>query len=341
MTKIQVEGLELRLSDAFQLGPITLDLESKSCTALVGPSGSGKTTLLRCLAGLQAHEGGRILFGDRVASDPKIRVKPSDRRIGFVFQDGALWPHMSAVEHLRFANPTLSRQAAEDLLAQTQLFDVADRKPAALSGGERQRLALARALACQPDVLFLDEPLNSVDVALRDQLGALIRSLAERHGLTLVLVTHDRDEALNIADRLIVMRDGKVVERGTPEDLLRRPATAFTAAFLGGAICLPTTRREDVVDTAFGPLASDADPASHLALTLLPGDVRMAAGDGANTLRTKVLRVLRGLDGTRALVDVNGHSLQVSCEDSLQPGQEVVIELAEGARLLPTDEVRA
>ncbi len=228
---IEVNGLRVSRASGFQLGPIDLHLAAGSRTAIVGPSGCGKTTLLRCIAGLQEIDAGTVHLGDQLVSDRRQPVEPAQRRIGFVFQDGGLWPHMTALAHLRFANPRLGRAAAEALLARVDLGNQAKSKPGQLSGGEAQRLALARALATDPAFLLLDEPLHSVDAALRAQLAELIREVATARGLTLVLVTHDADEALAMCDDLLVVRDGAVTASGLAADMLNGPRRPFGATF--------------------------------------------------------------------------------------------------------------
>ncbi|MFN6196594.1 MAG: ABC transporter ATP-binding protein, partial [Planctomycetota bacterium] len=241
---------DLRLQrPGFALGPLSFAAPAGGRLAIVGPSGSGKTTLLRCLAGLERPDGGAIRIGEQVVAQGATFVPPDRRGVGFVFQDGALWPHMPALQHLTFAAPGLGAAAARELLGKAGLGAHADKKPAALSGGEAQRLGFVRALAPSPAVLLLDEPLRSVDVHQRDAMALLLRGLADERGLTTVLVTHDRDEALALATDLVVLRDGQLVEAGPALDLLRAPRTAFTAAFLAGAACLPTTARGDVVET--------------------------------------------------------------------------------------------
>ncbi|MGA0058767.1 MAG: ABC transporter ATP-binding protein, partial [Planctomycetota bacterium] len=195
MQSLDVDQLQFRHPHGdFRLGPLDLHLPAGSRTALVGPSGCGKSTLLRLLAGLERPTSGTISIGGRVVADgPHERVSPAERKIGFVFQDGALWPHLDAVGHLRFVQPRLGDAEAVALLDRVGLADRARHRPAALSGGEAQRLSLARALAHEPEILLLDEPLGAVDVHLRDELALLVADVARDRKLTLVVVTHDRD----------------------------------------------------------------------------------------------------------------------------------------------------
>ena len=173
----------------FRLGPISLEVAAGARVAIVGPSGSGKTTLLRCLAGLQKPDSGTIKVGDTIVDNENTRLAPAERQLGLVFQDGALWPHMSALKHLRFAAPGLSKKDALSLLERGGILAQAKKKPGTMSGGEAQRLGLLRALAPNPAVLLLDEPLRSVDVHQRDSLVLLLRSMCNERNVTSILVT--------------------------------------------------------------------------------------------------------------------------------------------------------
>ena len=219
-TAITVQGLHKR-HPGFSLGPVSFTVPAGGRLAIVGPSGSGKTTLLRCLAGLERADDGSLRLGDLVAIDGATQLPPDRRGLGLVFQDGALWPHMTALQHLTFAAPGLGNDAAQALLARGGLQAHAHKKPGQLSGGEAQRLGVLRALAPRPQVLLLDEPLRSVDVHQRDAMVLLLRTLADELGLTTVLVTHDRYEALALATDLLVLHDGQQVEHGPALALLQ------------------------------------------------------------------------------------------------------------------------
>jgi ABC-type Fe3+/spermidine/putrescine transport system ATPase subunit len=223
--------------DGFRIDGVSLELPPGSFTVLLGPSGSGKTTLLRLLAGLERPDQGRIL---RDGLD--ITSVPAERRgIALVFQDGALFPHLDVIQNVAFglrAQRVPRAQAqlrAREALERVGLADKTARRIDRLSGGERQRVALARALAPRPRILLLDEPLANLDRNLREDLRAQLRRLHDELGLTSVLVTHDRDEALALADRLVVVRDGRIVEQGKPREMFREPKTAFAATLLGAA----------------------------------------------------------------------------------------------------------
>lgn len=318
----------------FQLGPVDLELGPGVRTALIGPSGSGKTTLLRCLAGLEPKVRGEVHFGDRLVSNGRQLVAPAARRIGYLFQDAALWPHMTAAEHLRFVDPAATSGQILESLDRVGLADRADAKPGSLSGGEAQRLALGRALAGNPAILMLDEPLQSVDLHLRPELSLLIRELAAERGLTLILVTHDREEALAMVDELVILRDGLVVERGPATRLLAEPQTAFGATFLCGAACLPAEAEgSQKVRTAFGVFPCSGAGAESRSLALLPGDVEFG-GEGP---RGRVLQVLPEAGGMVAAVELGGRVLRVPCGSGTEapsPGSERALRLRGEPRIL-------
>jgi iron(III) transport system ATP-binding protein len=325
---------DLRLQrPGFALGPLSFSAPAGGRLAVVGPSGSGKTTLLRCLAGLERPDGGSIRIGEQAVADGAAWTPPDRRGVGLVFQDGALWPHMTALQHLTFAAPGLGAAAAHALLAKAGLAAHADRKPGALSGGEAQRLGVVRALAAGPAVLLLDEPLRSVDVHQRDAMVLLLRTLADERGLTTILVTHDRDEALALATDLVVLHGGQLVEQGPALDLLRTPRTAFTAAFLAGAACLPTTSRGDVVDTPFGPFARPAGAAGDLRLVLLPGEARVTAAGGGPA--GKVLATTPDGAAFRVRVALGDQIVQATAAAPLRPGDTAGLALTVSPRLLP------
>jgi ABC-type Fe3+/spermidine/putrescine transport system ATPase subunit len=222
------------------------------------------------------------------------------------------------------------------MLGQVGLGDKLARRPAELSGGEAQRLSLCRALITRPELLLLDEPLHSVDVHLRDELALLVCDLARRLGVTLLVVTHDRGEALAMAEQLVVLRAGKVVESGTALQLLREPRTAYVAAFLWQAACLPTTRGQNgSVSSVFGEIPGTGAGRPDLALVLMPGDVEEADPVPANP-RARVLRVEVTPAGPLAAVDLAGHTVRVRCSRVPAAGEELWLRLRGAPRLLPT-----
>ncbi|MCA8974005.1 MAG: ATP-binding cassette domain-containing protein [Planctomycetes bacterium] len=335
---VEVSDLRCRRG-AFALGPLSFGISGGGRLAIVGPSGSGKTTLLRCLAGLDHITGGTIRVGDDQVAGDGHHAPPDRRDLGLVFQEGALWPHLTALQHLTFAAPTMSPDRARALLQRAGIGHLAERKPARMSGGEAQRLGLVRALAPEPSVLLLDEPLRSVDVHQRDALVLLVRTLADERGLTTILVTHDRDEALALATDLVVLHDGSIVEAGPARDLLAAPRCAFTAAFLAAAACLPTRADGDAIDTVFGRMPRPAGSGSELRLVLMPGDATAVsgngqpAGDGHPT--GQVLASLPGTDGCQNRIALGDQIVLAHSAAALPVGATATLSLRHPARLLP------
>jgi len=243
--EVRIEAVAKEFDRCPALHEVSLDIPSGELAALVGPSGSGKTTLLRLIAGLETPGRGRILFGDEDAS----RLTVQARRVGFVFQHYALFRHMTVLENVGFglsARPRALRPAraeidrrARELLELVQLGGLEKRYPPQLSGGQRQRVALARALAIEPRVLLLDEPFGALDAQVRRDLRRWLRELHDRTGHTTVFVTHDQEEALELADRVVVMSQGRIEQAATPDEVYDRPATAFVHGFIGESSRLP------------------------------------------------------------------------------------------------------
>jgi len=228
---------------------VSLDVAAGELVALLGPSGSGKTTLLRAVAGLEQVDGGEVFFGDIDANGLSLR----ERRIGFVFQHYALFRHMRVFDNIAFglrARPRTSRPSPEvirhkvtELLSLVQLEGLEQRYPNQLSGGQRQRVALARALAIEPRVLLLDEPFGALDARVRKELRKWLKSLHRRIGHTTLFVTHDQDEAFELADRIAILNNGVIEQVGTAEEILDRPATPFVASFIEGIAQRPRSAR--------------------------------------------------------------------------------------------------
>jgi iron(III) transport system ATP-binding protein len=222
---------------------ISFSLAEGSIGCLLGPSGCGKTTLLRCIAGFEPIAAGEIRIDDRVVSSRARVVPPEERRIGMVFQDYALFPHLDALDNVAFGLRKLGkgerRARAEELLAAVGLADIARRFPHELSGGQQQRVALARALAPAPSLLLLDEPFSNLDVELRERLSLEIRDIIKKSGTTAILVTHDQHEAFAIADEIGIVTDGRIQQWDSAYNLYHRPATRFIADFVGQGVFLP------------------------------------------------------------------------------------------------------
>ena len=324
------------------LGGVTLTIGEGELVALLGPSGSGKTTLLRVIAGLARPTSGRILFNGQDAADTAVQ----DRNVGFVFQNYALFRHMTVLDNIAFGlrvrrgaerpSKAARRARALELLELVQLPGVENRFPSQLSGGQRQRVALARALAIDPAVLLLDEPFGALDAKIRKDLRRWLRALHEETGHTTVFVTHDQEEALELADRVVVMRDGLIEQIGVPEDICLRPATPFVYGFLGDTNVLAV----DVLGgKAFLPghqipivdgLKERDGPAR---LYVRPHDLRLV-DDRSIGLPAVIKAVRRRLDALRVEVEIPGHhgpvelALPVSGQDpvpDLEPGRRILL----------------
>ena len=244
---IRLNGITKRFGDYPALHHVDLEVRSGEFIALLGPSGSGKTTLLRIIAGLEFQDSGQVLISGKDVSDQPV----AERGVGFVFQHYALFRHMTVAENVAFGLNVRKRRdrpaksvikaRAEELLRLVQLEGLGSRLPGQLSGGQRQRVALARALAIEPKLLLLDEPFGALDAKVRKDLRRWLRDLHKQMGLTSIFVTHDQEEALELADRVVVMDHGGIEQVGSPEEVYMQPATPFVARFVGESNRLPGT----------------------------------------------------------------------------------------------------
>jgi len=345
---IQVQGIRKTFGSFVAVDGVSLDFPIGQLTALLGPSGCGKTTLLRIIAGLERADQGRVLLDGQDASDRDVR----ERHVGFVFQHYALFRHMSVYEnvafglrvkprHLRPAESAI-RKRVDELLELVQLAWLKDRYPAQLSGGQRQRIALARALAVEPRVLLLDEPFGALDAKVRKELRQWLRRLHDDLHITSIFVTHDQDEALEVADRIVLMNKGRVEQTGSTQEVYEAPATAFAYSFLG-AVNRFSGRIEGsslrVGADAVPVVTSDAAPGAEVVAFARPHELDIVVDDNdvRQGLSAKVNRVL--LSGATARVELtgivgsNGHAqpqhfeVELTREQladlALQPGQAV------------------
>ena len=251
---IEVRDISKRFGSFVALDKVSLDFSTGELTALLGPSGCGKTTLLRVIAGLEQPDHGQVLLDGDDASRQHVR----ERQVGFVFQHYALFRHMSVFDNIAFGlrvksrairpRETQIREKVMRLLSLVQLDWLADRYPSQLSGGQRQRIALARALAVEPRVLLLDEPFGALDAKVRKELRRWLRQLHDELHVTSIFVTHDQEEALEVADRVVLMNQGKVEQVGTPDDVYNHPASPFVYGFLGNVNLFHGRVHEGVLD---------------------------------------------------------------------------------------------
>jgi iron(III) transport system ATP-binding protein len=253
---LSVTGLAKAFGGSPVLTGLDLEVPAGSLTAVLGPSGCGKTTLLRLLAGFERADGGSIRVGERVLRDEQVDLAPERRAIGFVAQEGALFPNLDVAANIGFGLSRSERRGGRigELLDLVGLSGLADRFPHQLSGGQQQRVALARALAPSPAVVLLDEPFDALDAGLRAHVRAEVRAVLREAGATALLVTHDQQEALSLADLVAIMRDGRIVQSADPETLYRDPVDPQVALFVGEAVLLDADLHGHHADTALGRL---------------------------------------------------------------------------------------
>jgi iron(III) transport system ATP-binding protein len=273
---VSARGVARRFNGSEAVADLTLDVYEGELFAILGASGSGKTTSLRLIAGFERADAGELeLHGERVAG-PRTHVPPERRRVGMVFQDYALFPHMSVAANIAYGLPRGADRDTRvaELLALAGLVGLGDRSIHELSGGEQQRVALARALAPEPHLLLLDEPFSNLDAALRTQVRAEVRAILRRAGATAILVTHDQEEALSIADRIAFMHRGRIEQVGTPDQVYQHPATLHAAEFIGDANVYRRPVEHGRVPTAFGELEAP-EGASAVAIVVRPEDLQV------------------------------------------------------------------
>jgi iron(III) transport system ATP-binding protein len=256
---------------------VSLSLAVGQFLALLGPSGCGKTTTLRLLAGFEPPDGGEIFIGDQQVNAPGLHVPPERRRVGMVFQEYALFPHMTVADNVAYGLPRHANkpQRVAQTLAMVGLTDIAGRMPHELSGGQQQRVALARALAPQPALVLLDEPFSNLDAGLRSQVRAEVRQILRQAGATAVFVTHDQEEALSLADQVAVMMAGRLVQVDAPERLYRRPVSHDVAAFLGNVNFLPGHVAGGLVTCELGQLPANGFIAGQVDVMVRPETLQL------------------------------------------------------------------
>ncbi len=321
---------------------LDLDVHGGELLAVLGPSGCGKTTLLRLLAGFERPDAGSITVDGTVVAAPGTFLPPERRRVGIVVQDHALFPHLTVTGNVAYGlrrDPGKRQARVDEVLAMVGLEGLGDRYPAELSGGQQQRVAIARALAPEPGVILLDEPFANLDAALRARIRFEVRAILRAAGATVVLVTHDQEEALSLSDRLVVLRDGRVQQVGTPEELHARPVNWHVADFMGFRNLLElevthATGTEVAVRgeglTLLGAATGEVSEGDRVVAAVRPEDVRvtdLATGENLIAATVEVVEY----QGRELAVEVRtagGKALHLRTEQRLAPGDAVTLTVA-------------
>ncbi|WP_407524544.1 ABC transporter ATP-binding protein [Methylobacterium oryzisoli] len=345
---LAVEEVACRFGRVTALDGVSLEVRPGEVMALLGDSGCGKSTLLRIVAGLERPTRGRVLLDGHLVAGPGVAVPPEARGVGLMFQDYALFPHLTVAENIRFGlagRPPAAREAAGSLLDQVGLSARADSYPQTLSGGEQQRVALVRALAPGPRLLLLDEPFSNLDRRMRDRVREDTVALLRRTGTTALLVTHDPEEALAVANRIALMRRGRLVQVGTGEALYRQPASLFAARFLADAVEIPARVARGRAETPLGPVsAAGFAEGAAVRVCLRPEAVGVgppALGSGRGRSAQVMRRVFVG-SATLLLLRVPGLDeplrARIAGTEPYGPGDAVGLTLLEQAVLVLPEE---
>jgi iron(III) transport system ATP-binding protein len=316
---------------------VDLEVTEGRFLALLGPSGCGKTTVLRMIAGFEIPDRGDVEIGGRTVVAPAIFVPPEKRRVGMVFQEYALFPHLTVGQNVAYGCNGNGSLRVQEVLQAVGLEGLSDRYPHELSGGQQQRVALARALAPNPACILLDEPFSNLDAALRTRVRQEVRQILRQAGVTAIFVTHDQEEALSLADEVAVMIDGKIVQCARPERLYRRPATHRVATFLGDANFLPGQADGDRVACALGQLPLIESAHGEVEIMIRPEDVLLTIDDqGPGRI---VERTYFGHDQLLR-IELPDHTLirarMVGCCRGMQEGVRVRLEIDNPVISYPT-----
>lgn len=316
----------------------SVEVAAGELVALLGPSGSGKTTLLRIVAGFEAPDAGTVEIDGRLVAGPGSWQEPERRRVGMVFQDGALFPHLTVARNVAFGHPAAGR--LEECLELVGLADRSRSYPHELSGGERQRVALARALAIDPVVVLLDEPFAALDAGLRAALREDVAGILRGAGASALLVTHDQQEALSLADRIVVMRDGRIEQAGSPQEVYDQPASRWVARFLGDAVILPAAAGDGMVSCELGAAPTATDARGEVEVVLRPEALVLAQAEGGPAGPGTAVVVARSYYGHDQLVHLELPSgRRVHCRTPgshrWQPGTPVRVRIQGPVHVLP------
>ncbi len=337
---LAIQNLVKRYGGEKVVDGVSLAVERGDVVAILGPSGCGKTTTLRMIAGFEQPDAGTVSVGGQVVSEPGRCLPPERRRMGMVFQDGVLFPHMTVGENVGFGvhGSADRRQQVAASLELVGLQGLERRMPYELSGGQQQRVSLARAIASNPDIILLDEPFASLDSALRIRLRADVRQILTELGVTVIWVTHDQEEALSLADRVAVMFDGKILQDAAPEELYHRPASRIVGTFVGDAQFLSGTAQGRRVDCELGDLPTVGSAEGPVDVMIRPEAIRVAAQTEDVPANATVLsRLFFGHDQLLRVSLDTGLALNVRLGSygGIRPGDRVFVSVRGAVVTLP------
>ena len=337
---LKINDIDCSYHGELILEQLSLSVHTNEIVCLLGASGCGKTTLLKAIAGLLPLSGGKVTICGRKVSDGDYFIEPEDRNIGMIFQDYALFPHLTVGENIQFGLRDWSRERqqekVEQMLTLVQLQGLSGRYPHQLSGGQQQRVAIARALACEPDLLLLDEPFSNIDTQVRQSLIKEIRQIFKEQKIAAIFVTHSREEAFAFADKLAVMNHGVIEQFGAPMDIYHQPASRFVANFLGTTSYLPVQHplaQKYLINSANRSLSGD--------LMLRPQSIELKIAQlnnntplDENSILGRVIDVAFMGDSCRYTIQVGKYSLIANSELGLHLGQDVAVSIAEHLQVI-------
>jgi iron(III) transport system ATP-binding protein len=344
MSAIELRGAAKRFGDTPVLTDVELAVPVGSITAVLGASGSGKTTLLRLIAGFEQLDSGTLRIGDQLVDDARRMVSPQHRGVGYVPQEGALFPHLTVTANIAFGVSRHQRGRVDELLELIGLSGLAKRYPHQLSGGQQQRVAVARALAVRPHVVLLDEPFSALDASLRTELRRDVARLLTETGTTTVLVTHDQDEALALADQVALLADGRVIAAASPRELYRDPPDASAAASIGEVNILAAHMHAEQARCVLGLIPIRADGSTPVdgpcRLLLRPEQLVIALRTSGQASRAAVIEIQYHGHDALAHVRLSDHAgeallARVPGDLELEAGQEVWVEVVGPGRTWP------